>query len=124
MPALAGKAGHRSRMGLLIEKPKFAVTAETDLEFYRRKQDAVVVRHVSGDRVVAMIEIVSPGNKANRKGLNGFVDKVSSLLERGVHFLIVDVLPPGRRDPNGIHGAIWDEVAGGEYIAVGDCLVD
>lgn len=145
----AGKSGKGSRVGLLIEKPKLALTAETDLEFYRRKQDSVVVRHVSGDRVVAVIEIVSPGNKANRKGMNGFLEKVGSLLDRGVHFLIVDVLPPGRRDPNGIHGAIWDEVAGGDYclpsktpltlasyesdvavrayvqhIAVGDCLID
>jgi len=114
------KAGNGSRTGLLIEKPMLAVTAETDLEFYRRKQDSVVVRHVSGDRVVAMIEIVSPGNKANRKKLNAFVEKVGSLLDRGVHFLIVDVLPPGRRDPNGVHGAIWDEVAAGDYCLPAD----
>jgi hypothetical protein len=115
-----GTVGNNSRTGLLIEKPMLAVTAETDLEFYRRKQDSVVVRHVSGDRVVAMIEIVSPGNKANRKKLNAFVEKVGPLLDRGVHFLIVDVLPPGRRDPNGVHGAIWDEVAGGDYCLPAD----
>ena len=30
--------------------------------------------------------------------------------------LIIDLLPPGRRDPHGIHAAIWDEIAGQEYI--------
>src|ERR1700730_10343564 len=39
--------------------PKVPLTAETDLEFYRRKQSTVTVRHVSGDRVVAMVEVVS-----------------------------------------------------------------
>ena len=45
------------------------LTAETDMEFYRRKQKRIVVRHVTGDRVVAMIEIVSPGNKSTRNAL-------------------------------------------------------
>ncbi len=30
--------------GLLIAKPQVAVTAETDMEFYRRKQNVVAVR--------------------------------------------------------------------------------
>src|SRR5438105_10575634 len=38
--------------------PHLTPTAETEMEFYRRKQTPVVIRHVSGDRVVAMIEIV------------------------------------------------------------------
>src|SRR5262245_55502153 len=50
--------------GVLLAAPKLEPTAETDMAFYRRKQKTVTVRHVSGDRVVAMVEIVSPGNKA------------------------------------------------------------
>src|SRR3954469_6898935 len=84
-------------------------------EFYRRKQTPIVVRHVSGDRVVAMIEVVSPGNKSTRHALRSFVEKAAELLDQRVHLLIVDLLPPGRRDPHGIHAAIWDEVAGQEY---------
>lgn len=100
---------------LLLAPPKLQPTAETDMEFYRRKQKAVVVRHAGGDRVVAMIEIVSPGNKAARNPLRAFVQKAAELLENGIHLLILDLHPPGKRDPDGIHGEIWQEIAGQEY---------
>ncbi len=99
--------------GLLLAKP-LPVTAETDMEFYRRKQNLVAVRHVSGDRVVAMIEVVSPSNKNNRNGLRSFVEKAAELLDQRIQLLILDLHPPGRRDPNGIHAAIWDEISGDE----------
>jgi hypothetical protein len=106
--------------GLLLAPPKVRLTAETDLEFYRRKQNDVVVRHVSGDRIVAMVEVVSPGNKSSRNAVRSFVEKTSFLLEKGVHLLILDLHPPGPRDPNGIHGLIWDDVAGQSYAAPAD----
>ncbi|MBI3411385.1 MAG: DUF4058 family protein [Planctomycetes bacterium] len=106
--------------GVVLAAPTLKVTAETDLEFYRRKQNTVAVRHVSGDRIVAMVEIVSPGNKSSRNALRAFVQKASELLEKGVHLLIVDLHPPGRRDPNGIHSVIWDAFAGQEYVFPGD----
>jgi hypothetical protein len=104
------------RTGLLVAAPQTDLTGETDMEFYRRKQTPVVVRHVSGDRVVAMIEVVSPGNKAARNALRSFVEKAAELLDQRIHLLIVDLLPPGRRDPHGIHAAIWEEIAGQEYV--------
>ncbi len=89
--------------------------AETDMEFYRRKQNTVTVRHVSGDRVVAMVEVVSPGNKATRSALRSFVEKAAELLDKRIHLLILDLQPPGRRDPQGIHAVIWEEIANQEY---------
>jgi hypothetical protein len=106
--------------GLLVAAPPLAMTAETDLEFYRRKQNAVAVRHVSGDRIVAMVEVVSPGNKSGNRVLRAFVDKAATLLEQQVHLLILDLHPPGPRDPQGIHGAIWEEIAGQPYAATRD----
>jgi hypothetical protein len=76
----------------------------------RRKKSSIVVRHVSGDRIVAMLEIVSPGNKASRHAIREFVQKACELLEHRIHLLIVDPFPPGPRDPQGIHAAIWAEV--------------
>jgi hypothetical protein len=70
--------------------PAFQATAQTDMEFYRRKQNSIVVRHVSGDRVIAMIEIVSPGNKSTRHAFRSFIDKATQLLENGVHLLLID----------------------------------
>jgi hypothetical protein len=58
---------------LALAEPRLAVWGETEMEFYLRKQSSVAVRHVSGDRVVAMIEVVSPGNKNNRNGIEQFV---------------------------------------------------
>jgi len=106
--------------GVLLVAPKLQLTAETDRAFYRRKQSSIAVRHVSGDRIVAMIEIVSPINKASRNGLRAFVEKAAELLDKSIHLLILDPHPPGRRDPNGIHGEIWDYFAGEEYAAPAD----
>lgn len=92
--------------GLLVSTTKLQPTAETDLEFYRRKQTSIAIRHVSGDRVMAMIEIVSPGNKSSRNGLRCFIEKAAELLNQRIHLLIVDLFPPGRRDPQGIHAAL------------------
>jgi Protein of unknown function (DUF4058) len=79
-------------------------------DFHRRKKSSIAVRHVSGDRIVAMIEIVSPGNKNNANAFKAFVDKACELLEHRIHLLLIDPFPPGRRDPNGIHAAIWSMV--------------
>lgn len=94
----------------LRRRPQTRFTAQTDAEFYRRKKSSIVVRHVSGDRIVAMLEIVSPGNKSSRHAFRSFVDKACELLENRIHLLIVDPFPPGPRDPRGVHGAIWEQV--------------
>jgi hypothetical protein len=106
--------------GALLALPKLQPTAETDLAFYRRKQMLIAVRHVTGDHLVAVVEIVSPGNKGARNPLRAFVQKAAELLEHGIHLLVIDLFPPGRRDPQGIHGEIWQEVAGQEYILPAD----
>ena len=95
-------------------RPHGRFTSETDREFYRRKKSSIVVRHVSGDRIVAMLEIVSPGHKGTRKALRAFLDKVWDMLEYKIHLLIVDLLPSPRRVPDGIHAAIWQELVGEE----------
>ena len=101
----------------MLSPPKVHVTAETDMEFYRRRQSAVVVRHISGDRMVAVVEVVSPANKVGRSGLRSFVEKAADLLEHRIHLLILDLHPPTPRDPQGIHGAIWEEITGESYTA-------
>jgi hypothetical protein len=113
-PSHEGGNGATGR-DMLVAEPRVQITAETDLEFYRRKQNVVAVRHVSGDRLVAIVEIVSKGNKSGRKAFEDFIRKAAQLLDHGVHLLILDVQPTTPRDPQGIHGAIWDEVAGQEY---------
>jgi hypothetical protein len=38
------------------------------------------------------------------------VEKARELLEHRIHLLLIDPFPPRRRDPNGIHAAIWSLV--------------
>jgi hypothetical protein len=95
--------------------PQTRFVAQSDGEFYRRKKSSVVVRHVSGDRMVAVVEIVSPGNKSHRHAFQALVDKACELLEHRIHLLIVDPFPPGPRDPNGMHAAVWEQVQGDSF---------
>ncbi len=90
-------------------RPRTTFSAELPGEFKQRRKSLVAVRHVSGDRIVAMIEIVSPGNKNNAHAFRAFVQKACELIDHRIHLLLLDPFPPGRRDPNGIHSAIWEQ---------------
>jgi hypothetical protein len=114
-----GKGPQPGDGGVIVSRPKARFAGETDLDFYRRKQNVVVVRHVSGDRLVAIVEIVSPGNTSSQVVFRKFVDKVVELLSQDIHLLILDLIPPTRRDPEGIHGAIWAALTDEDYNAPG-----
>jgi hypothetical protein len=90
--------------------PAVRFTATAESEIYSARRSRVAVHHSSDDRVVAMLEIVSPGNKSSRHALRSFVDKAVEMLQRGVHLLIIDLFPPTPRDPQGLHAAIWSEL--------------
>jgi hypothetical protein len=68
---------------------------------------ALTVRHVSGDRIIALVEIVSPSNKDRPVHVAELTDKAETALRRGIHVLLVDLFAPGPHDPQGMHGAIW-----------------
>lgn len=101
-------------------KPRVRFTAQTEMDQYAAKQRSIVIRHSSGDRIVALIEIVSPGNKSSKRAMQAFVEKAANALYHGYHLLIIDLHPPGPRDPQGIHGAIWSEIADDSYKAPAD----
>lgn len=98
-----------------VAPPKVSFTSEFASDPYTRLRKTVTVRR--DDHIVALIELVSPGNKSNRHGIQAFVRKVTSALERGIHVLVIDLFPPGPRDPHGIHPVIWSEFADAPYIA-------
>lgn len=76
---------------------------------YARKANRIAVRHSLG-AVVAVIEIVSPGNKSSRAAARAFVEKAVEFLQTGVHLLVIDLFPPTPRDPGGLSNSIADEV--------------
>jgi hypothetical protein len=73
------------------------------------RANRIVIRHRLGE-VVCVLEIVSPGNKSGRAALRAFVEKAIEFLREGIHLLVIDILPPTARDPQGIHKVIWDEI--------------
>ncbi len=97
---------------LLTEtQPQVTMTqTASEAEVYGERRQRLAIRHTSGDRLVAYIELVSAGNKSSGRTLDRFLDKVCSVIEQGIHLLIVDPFPPGSLDPHGIHGAIWHEL--------------
>lgn len=102
--------------GDTITIPKVQFVSSTTSDVYSRKAKRVTIRHSSGDRIVAVIEVVSLGNKSSRNALRSFVEKVIDLLTARVNLLILDLHPPSTRDPNGIHGAIWSEIGTEDYV--------
>ncbi len=81
---------------------------------YARRANRIAIYHPDGD-VIAVIEIVSPGNKSSRDALRAFARKAVRFLRAGVHLLIIDLFPPSRRDPQGIHKVIWDRIEEGPF---------
>src|SRR5438105_1583709 len=96
--------------GLLMAEPPTAhVVRRTKKEIYAGRANRIVVKHHLG-RTIAVIEIVSPGNKDTPSALRDFTEKTIDFLRRGIHVLLVDLFPPTKRDPFGMHKAIWDEI--------------
>ena len=111
--ALERTAPRRSRPVLCGDRPPAPggpVRTRTNSADYARRANRVTVRHPDGD-VAAVIEIVSPGNKESRHALSDFTRKAVRFLQAGVNLLIVDLFPPSKRDPQGVHKAIWDRLA-------------
>jgi Protein of unknown function (DUF4058) len=90
---------------------KRAARVETETALYARKANRIVIHHELG-RVVAIIEVVSPGNKDTKHAVASFIAKAVDFIRNGIHFLMIDLFPTGPRDPQGIAQAIWDELAG------------
>jgi hypothetical protein len=104
-------AGNDGNGGIALAPPrtKRIQTLESDNATYARKANRLTVRNRWG-KPVAVIEIVSPGNKDSKKAIRDFIDKSAGFLRAGIHLLILDLFRPTKRDPGGIHKAIFDEL--------------
>lgn len=96
------------------ERPTTTIMYRSSEEIYAARANRITIRHHLGE-IVAIIEIVSPGNKDKRSAVSDFVEKVVDFIRSGVHVLIVDLFPPTPRDPNGLHKLIWDEISDEEF---------
>jgi len=89
-------------VALAEHPPNVKYQFESERQFYADKSDHIALRHVSSHRLIAVLEIISPGNKNNNRALENLRKKVNALLDAGVHLLLVDILPPGNVDPDGL----------------------
>lgn len=106
-----GSSLSQSNGGLLTlaeAPPRVSITAVIEAD-YAEKANRVVVLD-DADEVVAVLEVVSPGNKANLDGFNQFVEKALQFIRAGIHYFFIDLFPPTSRDPQGLHAAIWSEM--------------
>lgn len=105
-----GPSGPAAEPTALSSEPTATITAEAPEPRYPPRSRVLAIRHVSGDRVVAIVEIVSPGNKREAAELGGFIEKTVATLSKGVHVVVVGLHPPGSFDPDGLHNVIWREL--------------
>lgn len=77
------------------------------------RRRSLAVRHVSGHRLVGLIEVASPSNKDRRSHVEEFAAKAVAALDAGVHFLLIDLILPGPHDPHGLHEIIFQRL--GEF---------
>ena len=97
-------------MSLATRPPRVQYTSTFSPARRSALQRTLVVRSAPNDHVVAVLEIVSPSNKADKKHFQTFISKAVDFIVRGIHFFAIDLFPPTRRDPQGIHHAIWSEL--------------
>jgi hypothetical protein len=70
------------------------------------RRRSLAIRHVSGHRLVALVEIVSPANIDRPRHVEVLALKIVDALDVGVHVLLVDLLTPSTHDPNGMHSVV------------------
>lgn len=92
--------------------PRVRFTFAAEQQLYSQKANRIAVFHASGDRVVAYVEIVSPGNKYSDTAIRRFIEEMEEALERGCHLLVIDPHPPTARDPQGLHARFWSDIFG------------
>ncbi len=103
-------AGHGGTLALATAPPRGDAVYRAEINEYTQRQRTVVIRHSSNHRIIALIEILSAGNKASRHAMRSFLEKACAALARGIHLLLIDLHPPGPRGPAGIHAAIWQHL--------------
>jgi hypothetical protein len=103
-----------------LAPPQTTLTFRTEISEYTTRQRSLIIRHTRNHRIVALIEILSPGNKASEYAFQTLLDKVIGALAQGIHVLLVDLVPPTPRDPQGIHVAVWQGLHAGPITVPAD----
>lgn len=109
--------GHRGEneggIALAEAPPKVSfVDVVSEAALMTLKQRRVAIRHATDDRIVALLEIVSPGNKDGKGPVSAFVEKAIGALQQSYHLLIADILPNPPAAAPSLHDRIWRSLHG------------
>lgn len=107
-PSLPPPAGG---LALAEAPPRVAYTSELAPSPTSRRR-TVAIRHVSQHRLVAVVEIVSPGNKDRLEHLEELAGKIEGFLRAGVHVMLVDLFPAATHDPRGVDALVREFYSG------------
>jgi hypothetical protein len=92
---------------LTATQPAVGVLERAEKAVRKRPGRRVTVRHVSNHKVVAILELVSPGNIEGRREYARFVAKSAAILSLGIHLVVIDPFVPPAHSPLGLHASIW-----------------
>ena len=82
--------------GVATMAPPIASVASTEAGKKAVGRRRIAIGHAQNRQLVAVIEIVSPSNKASQEEFADLRDKSVALLRAGVHLLLIDPFPPHR----------------------------
>ena len=103
--------GYEGGGGTAVLEAPPAVAAETEIaaaavsesDWYATRSSRLAIKRNVDHRVVAVLEVASPGNKDRERSVERFLTKLTEALEDGVHVVLIDPFPPGPADPGGLH---------------------
>jgi hypothetical protein len=72
-------------IAVALRPPRPALVGQSQVRIYAPKQRRIVIRHVSDDRIIALMELVSPGNKAGQKPFRRFIRKAVAAVHQCYH---------------------------------------
>src|SRR5439155_2214820 len=84
---------------LPFREPWRDAPTDDELEYYRLRKSHIVVRRTGDHRAVAVVDVLSAGDKASSQAATIFVERALRLLRLGINLLLVDLFPLSRWDP-------------------------
>lgn len=89
-------------VALADSPPAVQYRIQLERDAFVTKANRIAIRHLTNDRLVAVIEIVSAGNKSSVSALEALSRKVRTLMSEHVHLLIIDLIRSGKNCPDGL----------------------
>lgn len=110
-PAVAqGLSPDDSPGGAVAVAPSSVVVQDLGPVYWRLARRIAIRDSLREDRLVAVIEIVSQGNKDARARVEQFVAKSLGFIDAGVHLLIIDLQSPTNLVPRGFHALVCESL--------------